>query len=131
MMTPRSGHQSLHAMMRLQQDKRVADAGSAFCNTPMLFLGGSEDRISDQQAALKFFSTMGNVDKEFKVFDGLYHMIYEEPEKEDVLTYLVSWLHKRFPLETRHPNDSHLNVLKKIEPSLRSFNYIKAERTEL
>ncbi|KAG6969345.1 hypothetical protein JG687_00003265 [Phytophthora cactorum] len=131
MITPRSGHQSLNAMIRLQQDKRVSDSDTPFCAIPMLFLAGSEDRISDQQASFKFFSRMGNLDKAFKLFDGLYHMIYEEPEKEDVLKYLVDWLHKRFPLETRHPNDSHLNMMKKLEPSIRSYNYVKAERTEL
>lgn len=58
-------------------------------------------------------------------------MIYEEPEKEEVLKYMVNWLHKRFPLETRHPNESHINAVKKLEPSVRSYNYVKAERTEL
>ncbi|KAF4031205.1 Serine aminopeptidase [Phytophthora infestans] len=127
MITPRSGHESLNAMIRLQQDKRVSDEDSSFCTVPMLFLAGSDDRISDQQATFKFFQRMGNLDKSFKVFDGLYHMIYEEPEREEVLQYLVEWLHKRFPLETRHPND----VVTKLEPSIRSYNYVKAERTEL
>eukprot|EP00644_Phytophthora_capsici_P015093 jgi/Phyca11/510944/fgenesh2_kg.PHYCAscaffold_71_\ len=131
MITPRSGHQSLHAMMRLQQDARVSDSDSSFCSVPMLFLAGSDDRVSDQRATFAFFHRMESLDKSFKVFDGLYHMIYEEPEKEEVFTYLVEWLHKRFPMETRHPNDSHLNVIKKLEPSLRSYNYVKAERTEL
>ncbi|ETO80579.1 hypothetical protein F444_04972 [Phytophthora nicotianae P1976] len=131
MITPRSGHQSLTAMIRLQQDKRVSDEDSSFCAIPMLFLAGSDDRISDQQASFRFFHRISNLDKSFKVFDGLYHMIYEEPEKEEVLEYLVEWLHKRFPLETRHPNDSHLNVVKKLEPSIRSYNYVKTERTEL
>uniref|UniRef100_M4BKJ6 Serine aminopeptidase S33 domain-containing protein n=1 Tax=Hyaloperonospora arabidopsidis (strain Emoy2) TaxID=559515 RepID=M4BKJ6_HYAAE len=102
MITPLSGHQSLHAMMRLQHDRRVADGDSPFCGVPMLFLAGSVDRISDQQAAYKFYNQMGSLDKDFKLFDGLYHMIYEEPEKEEVFEYLVDWLHRRFRLETRH-----------------------------
>ncbi|CAI5701347.1 unnamed protein product [Peronospora effusa] len=108
MITPRSGYQSLHAMMRLQREKRVSDAVNPFCGISMLFLAGSDDRVSDQQAAIKFYNRMESPDKEFKLFDGLYHMIYEEPEKEEVFKYLVNWLHKRFPLETRHPNNSHL-----------------------
>ncbi|KAE9335235.1 hypothetical protein PF008_g13590 [Phytophthora fragariae] len=131
MMTPRSGHQSLHAMMRLQEDTRVSDPDSRFSSVPMLFLAGSDDRISDQQASMRFYARMGSLDKEFKLFDGLYHMIYEEPEKEDVLKYLANWLHKRFPLETRHPNESHINAVKKLEPSVQAHNFVKAERTEL
>ncbi|POM63015.1 Serine protease family S33 [Phytophthora palmivora] len=101
MMTTRTGHESLQAMIQLQDDTRVSDPSSAFCAVPTLFLAGSADDISDQQAALKFFGTMGNFDKEFKLFDGLFHMVYEEPEKEDVFRYLAKWLHRRFPIEMR------------------------------
>ncbi|KAJ8514169.1 hypothetical protein ON010_g18716 [Phytophthora cinnamomi] len=73
-------------MIQLQEDTRVTDPNSAFCAVPTLFLAGSADGISDQQAAIKFFATMGNFDKEFKLFDGLFHMVYEEPEKENVFS---------------------------------------------
>ncbi|KAH7461892.1 hypothetical protein PRNP1_005829 [Phytophthora ramorum] len=102
MMTTRSGHESLQAMIRLQEDARVSNPDSAFCATPMLFLAGSADGIADQQAAIKFFASMGNLDKDFKLFDGLFHLVYEDPEKEDVLQYLARWLRRRFPVETRH-----------------------------
>ncbi|KAE8913434.1 hypothetical protein PF010_g17910 [Phytophthora fragariae] len=97
MMTTRTGHESLQAMIQLQEDTRVTDPNSVFCAVPTLFLAGSADDISDQQAAIKFFATMGNFDKEFKLFDGLFHLVYEEPEKENVFRYLASWLHRRFP----------------------------------
>uniref|UniRef100_A0AAV1VEG7 Serine aminopeptidase S33 domain-containing protein n=1 Tax=Peronospora matthiolae TaxID=2874970 RepID=A0AAV1VEG7_9STRA len=101
MMTARTGHEALQAVARLQEDARVMDPRSTFCAVPTLFLGGSLDGISDQQAAIKFFGTMGNFDKEFKLFDGLYHLVYEEPEKENVFRYLAKWLRRRFPSETR------------------------------
>ncbi|CAH0474228.1 unnamed protein product [Peronospora belbahrii] len=102
MMTVRSGYESLQAITRLQKDERVTNPDSSFCAVPMLFLAGSVDAIADQQAAIKFFASMGNLDKEFKLFDGLFHLVYEDPEKEDVLSYLVQWLHGRFPVEMRH-----------------------------
>ena len=102
MMTVRSGHESLQAMIRLQKDERVSNPDSSFCAVPMLFLAGSADGIADQQAAIKFFASMGNLDKEFKLFDGLFHLVFEDPEKDDVLSYLVQWLQRRFPVEARH-----------------------------
>ncbi|CAH0484910.1 unnamed protein product [Peronospora farinosa] len=102
MMTVRSGHESLQAMTRLQKDERVSNPDSLFCAVPMLFLAGSADGIADQQAAIKFFASMGNLDKEFKLFDGLFHLVFEDPEKEDVLSYFVQWLQRRFPVEARH-----------------------------
>ncbi|TDH71794.1 hypothetical protein CCR75_003517 [Bremia lactucae] len=101
MITTRTGYESLQAMALLQDDKRVTDPGSAFCAVSTIFLAGSADGISDQQAALKFFGLMGNFDKEFKLFDGLFHLVYEEPEKEDVFRYLARWLHRRFPVATQ------------------------------
>ncbi|EGZ11704.1 hypothetical protein PHYSODRAFT_517825 [Phytophthora sojae] len=101
MLTPRTGHESLQAMIRLQEDVRVSSPDSAFCAVPMLFLAGSADGIADQQAAIRFFASMGNLDKEFKLFDGLFHLVYEDPEKEDVLRYLAQWLRRRFPVESR------------------------------
>ncbi|KAL7694290.1 putative serine aminopeptidase, S33, alpha/Beta hydrolase [Plasmopara halstedii] len=100
MMTSRTGHESLQAMIQLEDDKRVTNPSSAFCAVPTLFLAGSADSISDHQAAIKFFGMMGNFDKEFKLFDGLFHLVYEEPEKEDVFRYLARWLHRRFPVES-------------------------------
>ncbi|KAL3662867.1 hypothetical protein V7S43_012268 [Phytophthora oleae] len=101
MLTSRSGHESLQAMIRLQGDERVSNPDSSFCAVPMLFLAGSADGIADQQAAIKFFASMGNLDKEFKLFEGLFHLVYEDPEKEDVLRFLANWLKRRFPVETR------------------------------
>ncbi|RLN60830.1 hypothetical protein BBJ29_001882 [Phytophthora kernoviae] len=75
MLTSRSGHESLQAMVRLQGDPKVMDSDSSFCAVPMLFLAGSADGIADQQAAIKFFASMGNLDKEFKLFDGLFHLV--------------------------------------------------------
>ncbi|RLN59366.1 hypothetical protein BBJ28_00005332 [Nothophytophthora sp. Chile5] len=101
-MTTRSADESLHAMLRLQQDERVAQPESAFCAVPTLFLAGSADKIADQQAAIRFFARMGNFDKEFKLFDGFFHLVYEDPEKEAVIQHLAHWLRRRFPIETRH-----------------------------
>lgn len=131
MITPRTGCQIVHAMNRLHKDKRVPDAGTPFCSIPMLFLAGADDRVSDQQTAFKFFSRMGSFDKEFKFFEGLYHMIFDEPEQEDVFKYLINWLHKRFPLETRNQDGSHKNLTEKLEPSTRQQKFIQAELTDL
>jgi acylglycerol lipase len=101
-MTVRSGTESLNAIKRLQSDKRVHQPGSDFCKIPMLFIAGSNDGVSDQQAAIRFFASIGNLDKEFKLIDGGFHFVFEDSEKEAAIEHLVQWLRARFPLETRH-----------------------------
>ncbi|GMF64725.1 unnamed protein product [Phytophthora lilii] len=101
-MTVRSGTEALNAIKRLQSDKRVIQPDSAFCAIPMLFIAGSNDGVSDQQAAIRFFASMGNIDKEFKLIDGGYHFVFEDTEKEAAIEHLLLWLRARFPVETRH-----------------------------
>ncbi|KAG3119814.1 hypothetical protein PI124_g2219 [Phytophthora idaei] len=101
-MTVRSGTEALNAIKRLRSDKRVLHADSAFCAIPMLFIAGSNDGVSDQQAAIRFFASMGNLDKEFKLINGGFHFVFEDTQKEDAIEHLVQWLRARFPLETRN-----------------------------
>ncbi|OWZ19044.1 hypothetical protein PHMEG_0006769 [Phytophthora megakarya] len=101
-MTVRSGTEALNAIKRLQNDKRVLQADSAFCAVPTLFIAGSNDGVSDQQAAIRFFASMENTDKEFKLIDGGFHFVFEDTQKEAAIDHLVQWLRARFPFETRN-----------------------------
>ncbi|GMF47424.1 unnamed protein product [Phytophthora fragariaefolia] len=100
-MTVKSGTEALNAIKRLQKDTRVTQAESAFCVIPMLFIAGSNDGVSDQQAAIKFFASIENQDKEFKLIEGGFHFVFEDTHKEAAIGHLLQWLRARFPLETR------------------------------
>ncbi|EGZ11696.1 hypothetical protein PHYSODRAFT_518059 [Phytophthora sojae] len=101
-MTVRSGTEALNAIKRLQKDTRVTQPDSAFCAIPMLFIAGSNDGVSDQQAAIRFFASIGNQDKEFKLIEGGFHFVFEDTQKEAAIEHLLQWLRARFPLETRN-----------------------------
>ncbi|RLN86502.1 hypothetical protein BBJ28_00003708 [Nothophytophthora sp. Chile5] len=96
-LTARTGQQILSAMIRLKHDKRTGQKDSAICQLAMLFLAGSEDKIADQNATQHFFDRLANRDKEFKVFEGVFHCVYEDPERDDVLAHLTHWLRERCP----------------------------------
>lgn len=58
---------------------------------PLRMMLGTADGICDHQAALKFADAWGGpVDK--AVYEGLYHELFNEPEKETVLSELIAWL---------------------------------------
>ncbi|RLN86497.1 hypothetical protein BBJ28_00003707 [Nothophytophthora sp. Chile5] len=96
-LTARSGQQILSAMIRLKRNKSVEEADSVFCQVPMLFIAGSEDKIADQDAMKHFFARLANRDKELQIFDGVFHCVYEDPERDDVLAHLTHWLRTRCP----------------------------------
>lgn len=97
MMTARTGTQITHAMKALRKSSKIGDPDSVFSSTTMLFMGGSLDNIADMPSAVELFDRMANTDKEFKLFKGMYHCVYEDPESEIVFEYLTKWLRERCP----------------------------------
>jgi len=62
---------------------------------PVLALLGTGDQICDHQATRRLVEGWGHWDHTTQLYDGLYHEVFNEPEKEQVLSDLVSWLDKR------------------------------------
>ncbi|CAI5747533.1 unnamed protein product [Peronospora destructor] len=83
-------------MTQLQRNKQIEDKKSTFCNVPLLVLQGTEDKVTSVTAVKDFVGRAANKDKELKLFLGLYHCLYNEPEKQQVMDYASDWLNKRF-----------------------------------
>ncbi len=58
---------------------------------PLLIMHGGADRITSPEAS-RLFAGRVTGPCQFKLWDGFYHEIHNEPEKEEVFNYLVSWL---------------------------------------
>ncbi len=55
---------------------------------------GGDDKITSQPASEEF-SRKANVVAEYKIWDGMYHEIHNEPEKEAVLQHVVDWIRRQ------------------------------------
>ena len=60
---------------------------------PLLLMHGEADGLTSAQASKEFAAKAGGICT-LKVWDGLYHEIHNEPEKEQVFACLESWLKK-------------------------------------
>ncbi len=88
--TARLGAEMLYAMQRITAEaKRI--------RLPVLILQGGADKLVDPAGARQLHDLIGSVDKTLKVYDGLYHEVYNEPERSQVLCDVESWLEKRLP----------------------------------
>jgi len=60
---------------------------------PLLLMHGGEDKIISVEAGREF---AGKIKENctLKIWDGLYHEIHNEPEKEEVFKFLIDWLDK-------------------------------------
>jgi alpha-beta hydrolase superfamily lysophospholipase len=59
---------------------------------PMLVMHGEADRLIPAQASRLLYERAGSEDKTLKIYPELYHEIFNEPEKAQVLADLVAWL---------------------------------------
>lgn len=62
---------------------------------PCLILHGGADQIVTPDSSRYFYEHIGSKDKELKIYDGLYHEIMNEPEKDTVLENIHQWIEKR------------------------------------
>jgi len=59
---------------------------------PLLVLSGTADTIVNPEGARLVDQLAGSQDKTLKMYDGLFHEVFNEPEKELVLGDLRDWL---------------------------------------
>ena len=64
---------------------------------PMLVMHGTADRLVPIAASEMVVERAGSEDKTFKRYDGLFHEILNEPERQQVLDDIADWLDARFP----------------------------------
>jgi len=60
---------------------------------PLLLMHGGDDKIISVKASHEFANTKTK-NCTLKIWDGLYHEIHNEPEKEEVFKFLIDWLDK-------------------------------------
>jgi acylglycerol lipase len=62
---------------------------------PLLVVHGSDDRLIPVDGSRRLVECVGSADGELKVYPGLYHEVFNEPERDQVLGDVVSWILKR------------------------------------
>ncbi len=63
---------------------------------PLPLLHGGADRLVDPECSRILERAAGSADKTVIFFKGLFHEIFNEPEKKEVYEATVQWLDKRF-----------------------------------
>jgi alpha-beta hydrolase superfamily lysophospholipase len=63
--------------------------------SPLLVVHGSEDRLIPVEGSRRLVEAVGSSDVELKIYPGLYHEVFNEPEQEQVLDDVVRWINAR------------------------------------
>ncbi|MBN2580056.1 MAG: lysophospholipase [Pirellulales bacterium] len=62
---------------------------------PLLVLHGTGDFVTDYRGSREFYERAASPDKTLRLYDGLYHEIFSEPERDQVIGDVISWLDAR------------------------------------
>jgi alpha-beta hydrolase superfamily lysophospholipase len=81
----RLGAEWLDAMERV-------DAGLPSLRVPLLVMQGTADGLVDPGCGPHVYDRAGSRDKTLKMYDGVWHEIFNEPERDQVLGDLTAWL---------------------------------------
>lgn len=64
---------------------------------PLLVMHGNDDKIIDPAATEIVYSRVSSQDKTKKLWPGLYHELMNEPERDEVLGFIFTWISSRLP----------------------------------
>jgi len=81
----RTGSEILRAAKRIQADAERM-------TLPMLVMHGTGDYVTDPQGSRMLVARAHSTDKTLQLYQGLYHEIFSEPERRQVLDDLLAWL---------------------------------------
>jgi acylglycerol lipase len=86
--TARLAAEMLRALLRVSAETQKI-------TLPFLAMQGGADRLVDPDGAQILYEKAGSADKALKIYPGLYHEIFNEPEHETVLGDVEAWLAPR------------------------------------
>ena len=68
---------------------------AAALTAPLLVVHGSEDSLIGVDGSRQLVEAVGSSDVELNIYPGLYHEVFNEPERKQVLDDVVSWINAR------------------------------------
>ena len=84
----RTGAEILAATRHIQEKMEAI-------NVPVLIMHGTADQITDPVGSEQLHQRATSADKTLKLYNGFYHEILNEPEKEAVMQDILEWMDAR------------------------------------
>jgi len=94
----RTGAEILRALRRVRRRMEAVEL-------PLLVFHGTGDMVTDPQGSRQLHARAGSADKTLRLYEGLYHDLLHEPERETVLDDLLDWLGARVARSTSRRGD--------------------------
>ncbi len=73
------------------------EVGRGTITLPMLVMHGDADAMTAAEGSRNFHAAIGSADKTLRIYPGLYHEIFNEPERLEVMGELADWIAAHIP----------------------------------
>ncbi len=90
-LVPRGGVPTRVGAEMLRGCDLVAEKASNF-ELPVYIFHGDQDKLANPKGSQRLFDTIAATDRKLKYYRGLYHETLNEPEKEQVISDVITWL---------------------------------------
>jgi alpha-beta hydrolase superfamily lysophospholipase len=91
------GRMSARLAAEMLREMGVAQRDARKIHLPLFIQHGGADRLTAPQGSRRFFTALASRDKKLQIYDGLYHEIYNEPERAEVVADLIHWFDAHLP----------------------------------
>lgn len=71
---------------------RATLAAAPRIQLPLLIMHGESDQLTSPAGSQALYDAAGSADKTLRLYPGLYHEIFNEPERDQVLAEMSAWL---------------------------------------
>ncbi|MEZ5570615.1 MAG: alpha/beta hydrolase [Halioglobus sp.] len=89
------GKMSVRMVRELFVGMEQIEAAAARITLPMLILHGGADVMTSPEGSRFLHQHISSSDKTLKIYPGMYHEIFNEPERTEVLTEVLNWCETR------------------------------------
>jgi len=64
----------------------------------VLILHGTDDKATKPSGSQRFFDTVGSIDKTLKLYEGGYHDLLNDTDREQVMADVSAWIERQLGL---------------------------------
>lgn len=76
----------------MMENMEMVQDQAARITLPMLLLHGADDSLTAPEGSVFLNDNISSKEKALKIYPGLFHEIFNEPEKDTVLTDMTDWI---------------------------------------
>ena len=97
MADPLINDNKLSAQLLVEFSKTMDEVkqGAQVINLPILIMHGTADSLTAPSGSQWLHDSIASDDKTLKLYDGLFHEIFNEPEAHSIYAEVVGWLDQR------------------------------------